>query len=493
MRYGLMFPAGTTLHPVSEFTDIKQGVDMVAALRVEGKPVQFLALDFTYADTPEELARKFSKVVDEIKKGTLATASYLEIDGEKVEIGMIPRIIAPFSDATVAATAEALSFNEGNGVRPVATPQVAEFSKLMRMQIQRQIELIQETPDAGFVSFPPFKRENTDEARAKQRADLVASLAGTARFLAMDMPDARSDRPSSDKALAAMRSLLTDRWEEMRNGLVSALAQGDGTITTPPAAAADAVVPIGEGSGEVVPPIAAAAAVIPAIPAAVPTPTPAEVVPPASNVSSAPAEPRPLSDFQKIPAGRRARVMADMQAEIARLNADTERMRRARTEVPPVTPSEPRPADAHTEPVPGHESRPAADPSHRATPDAHHGATHAAGGHAHGERHGHAHGHDSHGEPWHLPRNFYEWGQLGAATFLGAWNVTKWLWNYVVHPTVHAAGYIASGDAKHPWATFWSNIKKEFGKPFSKKGGGGGHGGGSHGGGGHGHSGGHGH
>lgn len=248
------------------------------------------------------------------------------------------------------------------------------------------------------------------------------------------------------------------------------------------AAAADAIVSTEERGGEAVPPIAAAVATIPT--AITPTSAPVEMIPPADNTSSALAEPRTLSDFEKIPVGQRARVMADMQAEIVRLNADTERMRRARTEAPPAAPPDPRPADAHTEPVPGHEPRPAADPSHRTTPDAHHGATHAAGGHAHGEHHGHAH-HD-HGEPWHLPRNLNEWGWLGAATIIGAWNVTKWLWNYIVHPTVHAAGYIASGDAKHPWATFWSNIKKEFGKPFSKKGGGGGHGGGSHGGGSHG-------
>lgn len=125
-----------------------------------------------------------------------------------------------------------------------------------------------------------------------------------------------------------------------------------------------------------------------------------------------------------------------------------------------------------------HEAGPAHTEPARDAHDAH--PAHASGEHAHAAG-GHGHDAHGHGEPWHLPRTMGEWGWLGVASAIGAWNVTKWLWKYIVHPTVHAAGYVATGDMKHPWKTFWSNIKKEFAKPFSKKGGGGGHASGGHG------------
>lgn len=150
-------------------------------------------------------------------------------------------------------------------------------------------------------------------------------------------------------------------------------------------------------------------------------------------------------------------------------------------------------ADAHG-PDAGHDHPPGGGehPPHGDGHDAGHGGGGHHGDHgAHG--HGHDHGHGHHAPP-HFPRNLSEWGSLFAAVGIGSWNVLKFMWKYVVHPTVHAAGYVASGDPKHPWQSFWKNISGEFKKAFKMKGGGGGggHGGGghadhSHGGGGGGH------
>jgi hypothetical protein len=190
-----------------------------------------------------------------------------------------------------------------------------------------------------------------------------------------------------------------------------------------------------------------------------------------------------------------------LEAQLAAIRAGTDRILSAPAPAPAPAPVDhaiepaPRPTPDHT---PTTEPAPHTPDAHPAphSPDAHptadrHGAGHDAhppGGHGHGHGHGDGHGH---GEPWHLPRNASEAGYLIAAIGIGTWNVAKFFWQFVLHPIIHTTGYVISGDAKHPWKSFWDGFTGDLKKAFFGKGGGGkshggGHGGGGHGGGGHG-------
>jgi cell division septum initiation protein DivIVA len=93
------------------------------------------------------------------------------------------------------------------------------------------------------------------------------------------------------------------------------------------------------------------------------------------------------------------------------------------------------------------------------------------------------HGH-GHGEKWHVPRTMGELGWLALATAYGVGYTLRFFWQFVLHPVIHTAGYVLSGDPKHPWTSFWNgftgDIKKAFGAGkaahAAKHSGGGGHG-----------------
>lgn len=240
--------------------------------------------------------------------------------------------------------------------------------------------------------------------------------------------------------------------------------------------------------------------------------TPVEPIPPAAAAQPAPgpdSTPIPVIDPAAAEATRREALLAEARRQIAidqelerRLGALSEQYNRILSAPAPVVVADATPTP-HAEPTPSTpDATPPAEPAprppeaHPRAPDTHerhhavdaHGRGHDAhppGGHGHGAVHGHDHGHH---EPWHFPRNLSEAGYLAFAIGIGTWNVAKFLWQFVLHPIIHTAGYVISGDPKHPWKTFWDGFTGDLKKAFFGKSGGGGksHGGGGHGGGGHG-------
>lgn len=98
---GLLFD-NATVHPVSEFTDLVQGIDAVVAVRNAGGSIaQIMGLDFTFADDAKGLQGKLENSIRGIVKGELASAKYLRIDGKNIDAQIIPKVTLPLSAETV--------------------------------------------------------------------------------------------------------------------------------------------------------------------------------------------------------------------------------------------------------------------------------------------------------------------------------------------------------------------------------------------------------
>lgn len=512
-RCEFIFPAGAKIHRVSEFTDVRQGVDAVVEFPDpdSGQP-QFLALDLTYADDKDEQIKKFSDCVRGVQKGTLANARYVQIrEGEFAEIGLMPKIVVPFDNASVRSVVTGIAgIHDRPGVRLKPSAQSADFLEMARLQIQRQIEIAETVDQTKFMTYPPFTIENTPAGQDARKRDMLASLKSASAYLSQE-PQKKSDkRDHSDKALATMRKIVDIGWDEneatilelaaTEKAVANAADTAAGTDTMTGGAGTDS---IAGGAGDDTIPAATGGGAAGGEPPKTPSDPPAPGSDPEPTLRAAAAAEDPA-----VLAAKWAELQAEiaksraLEAQLAPIRAGTDRILSAPAPAPapaPVDPAiepAPRPTPDHTPTTEPAQHTPDAHPTPH-SPDAHptpdrHGAGHDAhppGGHGHGHGHGDGHGH---GEPWHLPRNASEAGYLIAAIGIGTWNVAKFFWQFVLHPIIHTTGYVISGDPKHPWKTFWDgftgDLKKAF---FGKSGGGGkshggGHGGGGHGGGGHG-------
>lgn len=510
---GFMFPNAEIL-PVSDFTDVRQGIDAVLVIRNDDRSIrQLIGFDLTYADDEQELKVKLAKHMAEVSQGTLGNVRYLKIDGKNYEAGLIPKVVVPFSDKSVRQVAAAWARNDNLEFSDSARSR--EVIRLIDAQLAMQRDVAENIPDSAFTAFRPFSKPRNAVQKRERRADMLASLDAARSYISsLRQPGASPDERVNDVALKTMHRLVIDQVDSTRNAAVvdgleilserkrkqeerEAAQRTIMTNTEGTRPSVKEVVRTFQQSAPGANDLSAPGRMYtihfndPAIPPvelrheeleAAGIHTAADTIQPGHasydrlieaayrkrdgiplTVDAVTDDADALDDADDAaPVEEIRRQKAELEEQIRRLeqglsdvNAEQgstgERIARKREELERLRAWE-------------------AEKERLIRKKAEEAAAEGGGGGAE-EEHKDSHGH---GEPWHLPRNAGEWGWFAAAVATGSWYAARFFFKNVGHPILHSIGFVITGDEKHPWQTLFKNTEAEFMKALKMKGGGGG-------------------
>ncbi len=209
---------GARIYPVSEYTDLCQGIDaMLVVEKEDGSIAQMIGLDFTYAEEEREWDKKIAKSVKGVMKGTLANPQYLQIGDRKVDASAVPKVTIPLAGETVRdwakLWAQKMPFAIANA------PQRKDMLLLVQSQLALQSAVAQgmdtqyfESPGKQRARQEAGKKEMSDQERNRRKMRVADSLVAANTYIAelLASDELREKDPVSDAVTRGMRALLTN-------------------------------------------------------------------------------------------------------------------------------------------------------------------------------------------------------------------------------------------------------------------------------------------